>query len=117
MCRVLLPLPRVRRVRWRVWSRQWALGGKMDAGDLSDIRNVAVIQGFLPYLEAELAKMDKALENRVLTALEHGEFTPQQALEAWYEKATYTKLLRRLTQVVRIGQAKGSAYASELEKA
>lgn len=87
----------------------------MDAKDAGEIRNVAIIQSFLPYLEAELAKMDRALENRVLTALEHGELTPQQALEAWYEKATYTKLIRRLTQTVRVGQTKGAAFANELE--
>jgi phage shock protein A len=87
----------------------------MTPDGIESVRNVAFLRELMPYLEAELAKMDKALENKTFSAMNKGELTPQLALEAWIEKNSYAKLLGKLSQQVRIGQSIGEKHRTTLE--
>jgi hypothetical protein len=48
--------------------------------------------------------MEEGLVARVLQAVTKGELTPQQALYAWLELASYRQLDRRLKAKVKMGQ-------------
>lgn len=80
----------------------------MKEDDLARIREATAIQGLLPYLEAEVARMERALENRVLTALRNGTLTPDDALHAWMEKSAIRSIVTRFDQRIKVGQTVGA---------
>jgi len=86
-----------------------------DPIDMGKMVDGARLANMLPYLEAEIQRMITTLENRVFQALELKELTPEQALYAWMEKASYRHLLKRLTTRVRIGQTAGERIAPHME--
>lgn len=75
--------------------------------DLSRIKDAAALQGFLPFLRAEVEQMDAALENRILAQMQHGTLTPEAAVQAWQEKFAYKRLLSRFEGRIRAGQSVG----------
>lgn len=87
----------------------------MKSEDLSAIRQGAELANMLPVIEAETARQEKALENRVLMELSKGTLTPEAALQAWMEKAAIRRLLSSFQSKVRIGQTIGEANAKLLE--
>lgn len=66
-------------------------------------RDGAVIAGVLPYLEDVIAKMARALDNRMIAAIAGGTMTPELALEGWMERAAYSKILKHFQTIVLIG--------------
>lgn len=88
----------------------------MTPKDLGLIREGVRLQGFLPYLEDAVSKMEGQLEGRVFRLLDEGKLTPELALMAWMEKLAYRRLIRKFDQQVRIGQAVGAASAPELSQ-
>lgn len=83
--------------------------------DMLDIRNVALLAEIIPIVTAEVMQMTRALENRMANAITNKEMTPDMAVQAWYEKYAYRKLLTSLNQKVRLGQSKGAAVADGLD--
>jgi hypothetical protein len=67
-------------------------------------RNGAAMSGMLPYLEDNLAALARALDNRMMSAINAGTMTPELALEGWMERAAYAKLLKHFQSVVRMGE-------------
>lgn len=57
----------------------------------------------LPYVEAEIAKMAHALDNRIFLACQSGEMTPEMAVAGWMERWAYQKLLKHFQTIVRMG--------------
>ena len=87
----------------------------MDAQQLGSVRDMAIIAELLPYLRAELTKLDKALENKAFSDLTSGKLTPERAIEAWIEKASYAKLLKKMEQKVKMGQSLAAQSQNDLE--
>ena len=88
----------------------------MDPKAIVDVRNVSFLTELMPFLEVEIAGLVKALENKTFSALNKGELTPQDALNAWAEKNSYVKLLTKFKQRVNIGQDLGGKLQTTLEK-
>lgn len=78
---------------------------------------VKVSEFILPYLEVEIEKMEKAVENRIYAAIYTGKITPEMALTAWIEKRDLHGLLLRFKQKVLIGQGVGERLGVELDPA
>mgnify|MGYP001613944545 CR=1 FL=1 len=83
--------------------------------ELVQIKEAAKLVGFLPDLQAYVDKMERALDNRIFTALDDKTLTPEQALYAWMEKKTYRQLLKRVEQQVKIGVTVGERRSMELQ--
>jgi len=81
---------------------------------MAKIQDAARLSGVLPYLESEIAGMEKALETRVFSDLDARTLTPEAALAAWQEKRGYQSLLRRLKSKIRAGQSVGHGLAPRL---
>ena len=81
-----------------------------------EVRNVSFLVELMPFLEREIGELVKALENKIFSALNKGELTPQDALNAWAEKNSYVKLLSKFKQRVRSGQSIAGQYQTTLEK-
>ena len=88
----------------------------MDPKAISEVRNVSFLVELMPFLESEIGELIKALENKTFSALNKGELTPQDAINAWAEKNSYVKLLSKFKQRVRIGQSVGETVKNTLEK-
>jgi hypothetical protein len=61
------------------------------------------LSGMVPYLQAEVDRMDAQLETRVFKALEAGKLTPEEALSAWMEKRALKRLLQKIEHKVKLG--------------
>ena len=88
----------------------------MDAKAIADVRNVSFLVELMPFLEVEIAGLVKTLENKTFSALNKGELTPQDALNAWAEKNSYIKLLSKFKQRINTGQDLGGKFQASLEK-
>lgn len=84
------------------------------AADLGRIAAGAKLAGLLPYLEAEVDRMDRALENRVYDLINKGALTPEAAFMAWLEKKTLRAFVTRLRQKVNMGQSVGERHVEDL---
>lgn len=84
-------------------------------GEMIQIKEAAKLSGFLPDLQTYVDKMERALDNRIFTALDDKTLTPEQALYAWMEKKTYRQLLKRVEQQVKIGVTVGERRSVELQ--
>lgn len=85
--------------------------------NLAAITEGARIAQMLPYLAEEVAKMERAVENRVFEAIRTGELTGQMAVSAWMEKRSLRGLLAKMEQKVRLGQSVGQRHQELLSPA
>jgi len=69
-----------------------------DAGTISEGAHLA---GLLPYLEQYIGKLERTLDFQTMQRLDHGELSPQDALNAWQEKRAIRKVLSHFKQVIR----------------
>lgn len=76
---------------------------------------IKVREFILPYLEEEIPKMERAVENRIYTLIYKGTLTPEAAYGAWIEKRNLHALLVRFQQKVLIAQATGERLGVELD--
>lgn len=79
-----------------------------EVADLAQAIDGAHLSGMMPYLEAELRKMEEACVVRMDQLMVSGRLTPELAQIAWIELIGYRRLRRRLTQKVAIGVAAGT---------
>lgn len=86
----------------------------MDVLALQKINEAAHLSHYLPYIEAEISKLETALENRTYAAMRDGKFTAEDAHAAWIEKHVYRRILSNLKQRHRTGQSIGEDHAVEL---
>lgn len=91
------------------------MGTAPNASDLASVRDVAQLLAMLPYLEQEVAVMERALETRIFRNLNEGTLTPEAALYAWQEKASYRRLLAKFQSRIRQGQGVGVALQDQLD--
>ena len=87
----------------------------MKKEDLASIRDGAIIQQLLPYLESELKSLTLAVDNKAATAFENGTMTPDMAHNLWAERIAYRKTLRRFNALIKVGQALGASNAAALD--
>lgn len=85
-----------------------------EAADIAAALDSARLAGMLPYLQAELRKMEEACMVRMDQLMLNGKLTPDLAQMAWIELIGYRRLRRRLEQKVRIGEAVGNKVAPVL---
>lgn len=83
--------------------------------DMSKIRDIAPMLALVPYLEAEIAQLEHALEVKVFRQLNEGTLTPEAAFYAWQEKAAYRRLLTRFQARIRGGQSAGASLQATLD--
>lgn len=82
--------------------------------EMAKISEGARLAGFLPYIEQEVAKMERMVENKAYLHIMKGTLTPEMALNYWLEKKAYHSLLTRFEQKVKIGQLAGNRLGVEL---
>lgn len=87
----------------------------MTPEDLGAIRSGAELQSVKPYMDAEIAGLQKAVVSFVLSAVVNGTLTPEIALSKWVEYISYTKLSQKLDQRIRVGQSVGSHNTDTLD--
>lgn len=76
--------------------------------DLAAVGEAGIIAQALPYLMAELDRMEKTLETRVAMRVDSDEgLSPDFAVEAWMEKMAYRRLRNSLTKRVQLGRVAG----------
>lgn len=76
--------------------------------ELSAIRFGAELSNFKPYLDTEVASLQKAVVSSVLSAVNAGTLTPEMAMSKWMEFISYTKLNQKLSQRIQVGVSVGS---------
>jgi hypothetical protein len=73
------------------------------------------VQGFMPYIEAEVTRLQEQTVSKMYAAVIHNELTPEKAVAGWYEVAAYRNLLNALTTRVKVGQRTGEAMADQMK--
>lgn len=76
--------------------------------ELGLIRHGAEIQQMKPYMDNEIAGMQKAVVSSVLAAVNNGSLTAEIALSKWMEYIAYQKLIQRFDQRIAIGVSIGA---------
>lgn len=87
----------------------------MHEQELSAIRQGAEIQALKPYMDNEIAILQKAVVSFILASVNNGTLTPEIALSKWIEYVSYFKLQQKLEQRIRIGQSVGAEHAETLD--
>lgn len=75
--------------------------------ELYTIRLGAEIQQFKPYMDNEIAVMQKAVVSSVLAAVNSGTLTPDIAMSKWMEYIAYQKLSQKFDQRINVGVSIG----------
>lgn len=83
--------------------------------DLGKAMDGAAIANSLPYIADAIKRMESTLDSRVFQEIQDGTLTPDKALYAWLEKVAYRRLIKRLTQYVKVGIAAGERAVPHLE--
>lgn len=71
--------------------------------DLRLMSNGAKMASALPYIESEIGRMVSLTKTQALKHLADNTLTPEMALSAWREIASYERLLKRLQTHVKVG--------------
>lgn len=87
----------------------------MKIEDLAAVRMGAEIQSIKPYMDNEIAGMQKAVVSFILAAVNNGTLTPDIALSKWVEYISYQKLGMKLDQRIRVGQSVGATIEQNLD--
>ena len=87
----------------------------MKLEEFANIKQGVVLEGFMPYLEMEVEKMVKGLENKTFSAINAGTLTPEVALSAWMERYALKRLLTSFEQRINVGQTVASLNARNLD--
>lgn len=74
----------------------------------------ARLASMLPYLEAELTKMEAACVVRMDALMQQGKLSPELAQMGWIEMLGYRRLKRRFQTQVRVGVSLGEKNAQTL---
>lgn len=82
-----------------------------EAQEMGEVSQLARLQGFLPYLEDAIAKMQLAVVNRAKTAQTQGTLTSDLALALWMEFLANERLLARMGARERGAQGSAARYA------
>ncbi len=77
----------------------------LNLSDAATIVDSVRLQGFLPYLEAEINKLIDACTMKADQMSLAGALTPQAAAELWAELLAYRRLLRRFQGRERAAKA------------
>jgi len=67
-------------------------------------------------LEEEIGKLQREVDGRVETQMATGGLTPEVALQAWYEKMAYRRLLKRLTTTADLGRVASEQLSPQMER-
>lgn len=84
----------------------------MEQDKIASARDGAYIAGALPYIEADIQRLLKAIDHR---AAANHPMTPELALILWTERNAYLTLLKKLKQRVEVGISQGKQVQKELE--
>lgn len=82
--------------------------------ELDQLGSMTELQGFLPYLQDAIDKMDRMLERKVFNLLDQGKLTEQLAVYAWQEKLILSRLVDRFNTKVRVATSIGERYSQDL---
>lgn len=82
--------------------------------ELDQLGSMAELQGFLPYLQDAIDKMERTLENKVFMLLDQGKLTEQLALYAWQEKLILRRIVSRFNTKIRVGSTIAERYSQDL---
>lgn len=84
--------------------------------ELGTIRKGAEMQNMKPYLDNEIAGMQKAVVSSVLAAVNNGNLTAEMALSKWMEYISYQKLLQKFEQRINIGVSIGAKRNLDIQE-
>ena len=70
----------------------------------------------LPYIEAEMAKLDKTQDALIFQQIDQGTLTPEAALTAWMNKRAYRRVLKGFQTRVQLGIAAGEEMSPLLNQ-
>jgi hypothetical protein len=87
----------------------------MNVEQLGDIRVGSELQNIKPYIDHEVANMQRAVVNSVLSAVNSGELTPEMAMAKWMEYIAYMKLNQRFAQKIEVGKSVGQRVGNSLD--
>lgn len=74
----------------------------MNAEALGQLRTSAEMAQLKPYMDTEVAAMQKAVVNSVLAAVNSGTLTPEMAMSKWMEYVAYHKMTQRFSQKIKM---------------
>lgn len=83
--------------------------------DLAHIRTGAELSQMAPYVNSEVAGLQKAVVSAVLHAVNEGTLTPEMALSKWMEYIAYLKLNQKFSQRVAVGNSIAIANQPHLD--
>lgn len=82
--------------------------------DLGKVVDASRLSGAMPYIKDEFGRLEAILFNKVLSKLSTQSLTPDEALIAWMEFATYRNLSRKLGVRLAVGASAGERQAVTL---
>ena len=88
---------------------------EVDPTEMAAVKDGIVLSGAMPYIEDEITRKLKVIDNKALSAVSAGELTQEHALNLWTERIVLINLLSSLGQRVRSSQSKAKKYQKELE--
>lgn len=84
--------------------------------ELENVIRGRMASNSLGFLEPILFEMEDRVDRRVFKQLVAGKgLTPDQALQAWYEKAAIVQLRERLQQLANSGKSAGRRVQENME--
>lgn len=87
----------------------------MKAEDLANIRTGAELSQMAPYVNNEVAGLQKAVVSTVLRAVNEGTLTPEMALSKWMEYIAYLKLNQKFSQRIVVGNSLANHNQASLD--
>lgn len=87
-----------------------------DPTELALAGDAAVLVNFMPYLRAEVDKMQRDVESRAYAGLRDHSLTPEQALSLWREKLAAADLLRRFDTRIKMGHTMAVKHTDALDR-
>lgn len=86
----------------------------MTPEELAEVHNAARYANVLPYLEADLVKMQEEITRSVIRDINNKDFTPDKAYLAWMEYAAHAKLLAKLKTRVKVATSTADKHSAKL---
>lgn len=84
--------------------------------EIGFVLDTAKMAALLPYLRAEVEKMQAAISRSVDQMMALGTLTPERSMNYWVETTVLRRLLNKFEQKVTLGASMGQEIGSEMNR-
>jgi hypothetical protein len=87
---------------------------KPTAAEMAIVAQQNVIDGFMPYLKAEVDRQLAVVCSTACGAIRSGDLTPERAASLWHQYAAISAILRAFETRLRVGTSIGERHKEAL---